>query len=204
MKKKNNNQAQPEKTGRSVYKYQVTLISIFVLLILAVGLVSLLDTDPTVSVSENRTLKAYPGFSFETLFDGSFFRETEEAYNDTFPQRDFFVSVSKRMDELLRLKAGGAVLVQVNDATGEAGNDVLEGIRCVADALTEGRLLIRPCCTGTLREFASYVWDDTAAGRGEDRPVKQNDHAMDMIRYALYTDRRTASRSDRYSGKGSR
>lgn len=86
----------------------------------------------------------------------------------------------------------------------KANNDVLEGIRHVADTLTEGRLLVRPCCTGTLREFSSYVWDDTAAGKGEDRPVKQNDHAMDMIRYALFTDKRTATRSDRYSGKGSR
>ena len=75
----------------------------------------------------------------------------------------------------------------------------------VADALTEGRLMVRPCCTGTLREFSSYVWDEHAAGRGEDRPLKQNDHAMDMIRYALFTDRRTASsRSSRYSGRGSR
>ena len=86
----------------------------------------------------------------------------------------------------------------------KASNDVLEGIRCVADALNERRLLVRPCCTGTLREFASYVWDDAAVSRGEDRPVKQNDHAMDMIRYALFTDRRLNTRSDRYSGKGSR
>jgi len=84
----------------------------------------------------------------------------------------------------------------------KAGNDVPEGIRCVADALTEGRLLIRPCCPGTLREFSSYIWDETAAGRGEDKPVKQNDHAMDMIRYALYTDRRTSPRGSNYSGKG--
>ncbi len=86
----------------------------------------------------------------------------------------------------------------------KAANDVLEGIRCVADTINKNRLLVAPGCTGTLREFASYVWDDTAAGRGEDRPVKQNDHAMDMLRYALYTDRRISTRTDRYSGKGSR
>ena len=86
----------------------------------------------------------------------------------------------------------------------KAVNDVSEGIRCVADALNDGRLMVRPCCTGTLREFSSYIWDETAASRGEDKPVKQNDHAMDMIRYALFTDRRTSSRSSRYSGKGTR
>ncbi|MBE6760238.1 MAG: PBSX family phage terminase large subunit [Ruminococcaceae bacterium] len=86
----------------------------------------------------------------------------------------------------------------------KASNEVSEGIRCVADALTKGRLLIRPCCSGTLREFSSYIWDETAAGRGEDKPLKQNDHAMDMIRYALFTDRRVSSRTGRYSGKGTR
>ncbi len=86
----------------------------------------------------------------------------------------------------------------------KAVNDVSEGISCVADALTDGRLMIRPCCSGTLREFSSYIWDETAAGHGEDKPLKQNDHAMDMIRYALFTDRRTSSRSSRYSGKGTR
>ena len=84
----------------------------------------------------------------------------------------------------------------------KASNDVAEGIRCVSSALTDGRLLVRPCCTDTIREFSSYIWDDSAAERGEDRPLKQNDHAMDMIRYALYTDRRSCRRAGRYSGRG--
>ena len=85
----------------------------------------------------------------------------------------------------------------------KAANDVHEGIRCVAAALTEGRLTVAPCCVNTLREFSCYSWDMHAAQRGEDRPLKQNDHAMDMLRYALYTDRRMGQlRGRRYSGKG--
>ena len=36
-------------------------------------------------------------------------------------------------------------------------------------------------------EFGSYIWDEKAAQRGEDRPVKENDHAMDAVRYFVYT-----------------
>lgn len=74
----------------------------------------------------------------------------------------------------------------------KANNDVGEGIRLMAEMLTAGRLMIAPECTDTLREFSAYIWDSSAAGRGEDRPLKQNDHAMDMLRYALNTDRRFA------------
>ncbi|MBE6754565.1 MAG: hypothetical protein E7559_09515 [Ruminococcaceae bacterium] len=86
----------------------------------------------------------------------------------------------------------------------KASNDVHEGIRCVAAALTEGRLTVSPACTNTIREFSCYSWDIKAAEHGEDRPVKQNDHAMDMLRYALYSDRRMDGRKERYSGRGIR
>lgn len=105
--------------------YQAILVAVFAAVIFTVGLVSLVDTDPTVSLSENRTLKAYPKFSFSALFDGSFFTETEEAYNDTFPRRDFFAKAGKRARELIQIQSGSGVLVQVTDATGEAGNAVL-------------------------------------------------------------------------------
>lgn len=84
----------------------------------------------------------------------------------------------------------------------KAKNDVAEGIRCVAEALTAGRLKVASSCENTIREFASYVWDETACQRGDDKPLKQNDHAMDMLRYALMTDRKTSGiRNERYSGR---
>ena len=42
-------------------------------------------------------------------------------------------------------------------------------------------------CENTIREFSSYVWDEKAMERGEDKPVKQQDHAMDAIRYFCNT-----------------
>jgi PBSX family phage terminase large subunit len=68
-----------------------------------------------------------------------------------------------------------------------AKNDVLDGIRNVATALNQKMIFYNDCCTDTFREFFSYVWDEKAAERGEDKPVKQNDHQMDGDRYFVNT-----------------
>lgn len=65
-----------------------------------------------------------------------------------------------------------------------AGNDVLSGIHKVADALRSGNIKIAPCCADALREFGLYAWDESAA---RDKPLKENDHAMDDIRYFVAT-----------------
>lgn len=67
----------------------------------------------------------------------------------------------------------------------KAKNDVLSGIRRTADLLQAGKLVITPDCSDALREFSLYCWDEDAPNR--DRPLKQNDHAMDEIRYFAAT-----------------
>lgn len=69
----------------------------------------------------------------------------------------------------------------------KAKNDVLDGIRNVATALNDGMIYYNDCCNETFREFNSYVWDEKAAERGEDKPIKQNDHHMDSDRYFVNT-----------------
>ena len=64
-----------------------------------------------------------------------------------------------------------------------ADNAVLDGIRVTANALRSGKIKICESCENTVREFEAYVWDEKAAGRGEDKPLKINDHAMDAMRY---------------------
>jgi phage terminase large subunit len=61
-----------------------------------------------------------------------------------------------------------------------ANNDVTRGIGIVKSALADG-MTIDPSCVNTIAEFESYVWADNA----KDQPVKQNDHALDALRYAL-------------------
>ncbi|MFD7237024.1 PBSX family phage terminase large subunit [Streptomyces syringium] len=68
-----------------------------------------------------------------------------------------------------------------------ANNSVSDGIRSVANLLDSGRLLIHRSCAGLITEFPSYVWDDAAAARGEDRPVKASDHSLDALRYAVHS-----------------
>ena len=65
----------------------------------------------------------------------------------------------------------------------KADNDVLDGIRFMAELLTLGRIKYTDNCAHTIEEFGLYAWDPKAADRGEDAPVKENDHCMDADRY---------------------
>lgn len=69
----------------------------------------------------------------------------------------------------------------------KAKNDVVDGIRLVSTLLNLGKIVFEEGCVNTIKEFASYIWDAKAAEHGEDKPVKQFDHAMDAVRYFCYT-----------------
>lgn len=66
----------------------------------------------------------------------------------------------------------------------KAKNDVLNGIMLTARYLQDGTIKIHRRCKDSVREFGLYRWDDKAT---EDRPIKENDHAMDSIRYFAFT-----------------
>ena len=66
----------------------------------------------------------------------------------------------------------------------KAKNDVLNGIMLTARYLQDGTIKIHRRCKDSIREFGLYRWDDKAT---EDRPIKENDHAMDSIRYFTFT-----------------
>jgi phage terminase large subunit len=67
----------------------------------------------------------------------------------------------------------------------DAKNSVLDGIRLVSSLLATGQLVIHESCTGLIQEMGSYSWDPKAADRGEDKPLKINDHSADSARYAI-------------------
>lgn len=69
----------------------------------------------------------------------------------------------------------------------KAKNDVLDGIRFVGNMLNLCTLLFSEECKETIKEFSSYIWDEKALERGEDKPTKQHDHCMDAVRYFAYT-----------------
>lgn len=77
----------------------------------------------------------------------------------------------------------------------EAVNDVLNGIRETSSAIQLGLIKVDPHCQNWLREAQSYVWDDKAE---EDRPVKENDHLMDSMRYFVKTMRLVRPNMENY------
>ena len=66
----------------------------------------------------------------------------------------------------------------------KAKNEVLPGIRWVATLLKTGLLAVSPQCRDSIREFQLYRWDEDSR---HDSVVKENDHAMDDIRYFCAT-----------------
>jgi PBSX family phage terminase large subunit len=66
----------------------------------------------------------------------------------------------------------------------QADNDVLNGIRDTGSALHKGLLKLNPECKNTVSEIQNYCWDERSA---DDKPVKENDHAMDAMRYFCRT-----------------
>jgi phage terminase large subunit len=53
-----------------------------------------------------------------------------------------------------------------------------------AAAIHTGKIKINPELKPMIDEFESYVWDESET---IDKPVKENDHCMDAIRYHVRT-----------------
>ena len=66
----------------------------------------------------------------------------------------------------------------------KANNEVLDGIQHTAQCLAEGKIKVNDCCKRTIQEYGLYRWDEKS---NEDKPIKENDHAMDMTRYFVNT-----------------
>jgi len=62
----------------------------------------------------------------------------------------------------------------------KADNEVLDGIRVTADLLKNRRLVICSICADCLREMELYCWESQG---NRESPRKENDHAMDDLRY---------------------
>lgn len=64
-----------------------------------------------------------------------------------------------------------------------ADNDILEGIQRVKGVLAGG-FSIDPSCVNIIDEFGLYAYPDNPRIE-TDKPVKDNDHGMDMLRYVV-------------------
>lgn len=66
----------------------------------------------------------------------------------------------------------------------KAVNDVIPGISYTAALLQAGRIKIGSLCKDAIREFGLYRWDEDSP---TDKVIKEDDHAMDDVRYFCYT-----------------
>lgn len=77
------------------------------------------------------------------------------------------------------------VIKQKNQfAVKNADNDIINGIRFTGSLLSGGFVKIHHSCKNTIAEFGAYAWDEK---KEEDTVIKENDHAMDAMRYFFYT-----------------
>lgn len=65
-----------------------------------------------------------------------------------------------------------------------ADNNVADGLRDVSTCLSNGTIKISKKCKNLINELGGYVWDMDST---VDRPVKENDHAADALRYGCKT-----------------
>ena len=69
----------------------------------------------------------------------------------------------------------------------DANNDVLNGISYVSNLISNGTLKVTRQCKKVIQELQTYRWDEGASRRGVDKPIKDNDHILDALRYACFT-----------------
>ena len=70
----------------------------------------------------------------------------------------------------------------------DADNEVSDGIRMTSTMIAQRKVkVVRSKCKRTIGDITAYIWDEKAAERGEEKPIKTNDHACDALRYFVKT-----------------
>lgn len=80
---------------------------------------------------------------------------------------------------MLQLKRDKVARVQAAD------NSVGDGLRSVGTLLANDLLRVHKSCKGLIEEIYGYIWDEDAQEKGEDKPVKKDDHGPDALRYGV-------------------
>lgn len=69
----------------------------------------------------------------------------------------------------------------------EVSKDVEAGIACVQELFKQGRIHIHSSCENLIWELETYSYPEKKPDQNEKEvPIKENDHAMDEMRYVLY------------------
>lgn len=74
--------------------------------------------------------------------------------------------------------------------TTPADNEVIKGIRFTSNLFTTNNLYIHRSCKNTIEQLTAYSWCPQSQVLGIDKPLKENDHCPDALRYVINTTRR--------------
>jgi PBSX family phage terminase large subunit len=72
-----------------------------------------------------------------------------------------------------------------------AANTVVPGINTLSSLFSLDLIDIHESCEALLLELPGYSWDDKAAEKGLDEPLKVADHGPDALRYGVHSTRNT-------------
>lgn len=69
----------------------------------------------------------------------------------------------------------------------DVSKDIEAGIDRVQELFKQRRIHIHPSCKNLILELETYAYPEKKPDQNEkETPIKENDHAMDALRYALY------------------
>lgn len=119
-------------------KIYTCLVAAFFVLLAGFGLWSALDHDATTSVSENRKLAEKPRLTISSLLDGSYQTVYETYYSDTFPLRESFMSLNRKLNGFYYYSgaSGGDVVLSGVKTDVEQGGVSLDDYAAAVDGDT--------------------------------------------------------------------
>lgn len=78
----------------------------------------------------------------------------------------------------------------------EVSKDIVVGVDHVRELFKQNRIHIHPDCKNLIYELETYRYPEKRPDQNEpEKPVKENDHLLDALRYALYTNKPVIQRA---------
>ena len=122
----------------------------------------------------------YDGRNRGQKTDAEYIRDLDEFMRGVVPARTPVYTDPSAASFIVAGKKAGFRMV-------EANNDVIDGIRFVSSLIQDRSYTVDPSCRETIKGYQAYIWDEKAQKRGEDKPLKENDHTCDRDRYGIFT-----------------
>ena len=116
-------------------------------------------------------------FSTDGLHDSEFLAEFEEFAGGA--EEVVYVTINEKAEAFKNLLRNKGYRVRVVD------EDVRKSISKVDTMFALNKLIINRNCEKLISEIKGYIWDEKAAERGEEKPVKTNSAACEALREAV-------------------